>query len=74
MVKRFVAYILFAVAAVNILAIPIAIIQLRPLYELISAPPNVINMVEMFVTISTLTIGLIIFCVGIIVLFKSRKK
>jgi len=74
MVKRFVAYILFAVAAINILTIPIIIIGFRPLYELTSAPPNVIDMAEMIVAISTLTIGLIIFCVGIIVLIKSRKK
>ncbi|MGB5912562.1 MAG: hypothetical protein WBH31_15325 [Promethearchaeia archaeon] len=75
MVKRFVAYILFAVAAINILTIPIIIIGFRPLYErYTSAPPNVIDMVEMVVAISTLTIALIIFCVGIIVLIKSRKK
>jgi len=74
MVKRFVAYILFAVAAINILTIPIVIIEFRPLYELTSAPPNAIKMAEMSVAISTLTIGLIIFFVGIIVLIKSRKN
>jgi hypothetical protein len=74
MVKRFVAYILFAVAAINIFSIPIVIIGFRPLYGLTSAPPSVIQLAEMVVAITSLVFGLVIFFVGIIVLIKSRKN
>ncbi len=73
MVKRFVAYILFGIAALNILTIPIVMISFKPLFELSSAPPNVIKVAQMSVAITTLIIGLIIFCVGIIILIKSEK-
>lgn len=74
MAKRFVAYILFGLAAINALTLPIIIIAFRPLYELSTAPPNVIFMANMSVIIITLVICLIVFCVGLYILIKSRKE
>ena len=74
MVKRFVAYILFGLAAMDTVALPLTILGFRPLYELPGVPPNFIRMAFMFVIISVLVIDLILICVGIIILIKSKKK
>jgi len=74
MVKRFVAYILFGLAAMNTATLPLTLVGFRPLYTQLGMPPNVIKMAFMTITITTLTIGLIVFCVGLYILIKTRKE
>lgn len=74
MAKRFVAYILFGLVAINTLTLPLILVGFRPLYERIGMPPNVRKIAYISIIISTLTIGLIIFCVGLYILIKSRKE
>ena len=74
MAKRFVAYILFGLVAMNTLTLPLILVGFRPLWESIGMPPNVVKIASVSVIVSTLTIGLIVFCVGLYILIKSRKE
>ncbi|MHA1915882.1 MAG: hypothetical protein ACW986_18020 [Promethearchaeota archaeon] len=74
MVKRFVAYILFGSAAVESLTLPLLLVQFRSLWEQTGMPPNVRKMAVMSLLITTLTIALILFCIGLYILIKSRKS
>lgn len=73
MAKRFVAYILFGLVAINTFTLPLILVGFRPLYERIGMPPNVRKIAYISIIISTLTIGLIVFCVGLYILIKSRN-
>ena len=74
MAKKFVAYILFGLVAMNTLTLPLILVGFRPLWESIGMPPNVIKIASVSVIVLTLTIGLIVFCVGLYILIKSRKE
>ena len=74
MVKRFVAYILFGVAGLESVTLPLTLVRLLPLYGQTGMPSNVVRMAIMSTIIVTLTIALIIFCVGVYILIKTRKN
>jgi len=72
--KRNIAFILFGVAAMNIITLPIILFAYRPLYERLGMPLYAMNIAFRSITITTLIIGSILFCAGIIVFFKFRKE
>ncbi|NHJ19685.1 MAG: hypothetical protein EAX91_01990 [Candidatus Lokiarchaeota archaeon] len=71
--KRNIAFILFAVAGVNLLTLPILILIYTPLFAQLGLPSTVVNRVMMTVAISGVIPAIALIIAGIIVLIKFRN-
>lgn len=73
MKKRSIGFILFAIAGVNLITLPIALIIYPPYYERIGMPAEVSRMALNLIFVSTIIVVSILVCAGIIVIIKFRK-
>ena len=73
MKKKNIAFILFGVAGMNMVTLPILLLIYGPIYERAGIPSNLKDMIFMAMIITTLTIGSIMIIAGIIVYFKFRR-
>jgi hypothetical protein len=71
--KRNIAFILFAVAAMNVITLPIIPLLFNPLWARLGMPSNVINISFTISITAGLIAASILFVAGIIVFFKFRK-
>jgi uncharacterized membrane protein len=73
-VKRFIAYILFGVAAVNIITASFTTLIFLPLYERLGIPLTATRMALISTDIISIVIGIVLIIIGIVILIKSRKE
>jgi hypothetical protein len=73
MKKKKIAYILFAVAGINLVMLPVVLFMLNLYYQTLELPPNYKNIVLMTFIIVNPVVAFVIIIVGIIVYFKFRK-
>jgi len=71
--KRSIAFILFGLAAINLLILPIILAVFGLLYEQMGMPSYAINAGLMTITISGLIPAIILFCAGFVVFFIFRE-
>lgn len=71
--KRNIAFILFAVAGVNIITLPILLFIYRPLFAELGLSSTFVNTVMMSITIAGLIPAIALIIAGIIVFIKFRK-
>ena len=74
MKKKNIAFILFGVAGINMLTLPIILLIYGPLYERVGIISNLKDIIFAAISITTLTIGSIIILAGVIVYIKFRKE
>jgi hypothetical protein len=74
MKKKNIAFILFGVAGLNMVTLPILLLIYGQIYERAGIPSNLTNIIFLTMTVITLTIGSIMILAGIIVYFKFRRE
>ena len=73
MKKKNIAFILFAVAGMNLVTLPILLFIYNIYYNRVGITSNLKNIVLGTITVTTLTVGFVMILAGIIVYIKFRK-
>jgi len=74
MKKKNIAFILFGIAGMNMLTLPIILLIYGPLYERVGITSNLKDIIFAAISITTLTIGSIFILAGVIIYIKFRKE
>lgn len=73
MKKKNIGFILFGVAGINLISLPIFLFVYGQLFERGAIPATLRNILFLAMTISSLTAAFVMILVGIIVYFKFRR-
>jgi hypothetical protein len=74
MEKKKIAYILFGVAGINLVTVPIVLVLMNLYYQTLDLPQNYKNIVLTTFTIMGPAVAVVFLIAGIIVYFKFRKE